>query len=324
MYTVQEYLDILKLAKRSPNTIANYRKILLDYSRFVNVPLEEVHNQLSPQNLIKYAASLTGSERSRNVYLSVLHRYFTLNGVKFDPLETNVINVRSTEEHHDNPLDVLTIRKMMDYASPQMKAAIATLISTGMRPGELCKITIRDLNNDTITIRNEIAKGKKGGKVYLNQEAQEYVNLWLTYRDEYIKGVSTRHFSNVKDDQRVFGLSYVAFRAAFNKLYKKAEGDRGKYWYKITPHSCRKYFRTHAVMTMPLDLVEKLMRHSGYLTDAYVRISDEEARTMFHAGEQSLYITQIGSLKRELDEVKEDQEKRIAFLELVIKEMRQT
>ena len=33
------------------------------------------------------------------------------------------------------------------------------------------------------------------------------------------------------------------------------------------------------------------MRHSGYLTKQYVRISDEEAREKFHDGETALYLT---------------------------------
>ena len=57
MYRVDEYLGMLKLAKRSPNTINTYRKVLLSYARFLDVPLDDIHNHLVPENLIKYAAS---------------------------------------------------------------------------------------------------------------------------------------------------------------------------------------------------------------------------------------------------------------------------
>jgi hypothetical protein len=77
----------------------------------------------------------------------------------------------------------------------------------------------------------------------------------------------------------------------FARLYNNVDGEQGKYSAMCTPHSCRKYFRTHAVKTMPLDLVEGIMRHTGYLNSSYVRIPDEERRSQFHAGEPALYIT---------------------------------
>jgi hypothetical protein len=42
---------------------------------------------------------------------------------------------------------------------------------------------------------------------------------------------------------------------------------------------------------MDLDIVERLMRHSGYLSSSYVRLTDEQVREAFHAGESALYIT---------------------------------
>ena len=144
MSTVNGYLTMLRRAKRSEQTIKLYQKVLKHYAAFLNVPLDKVHNHLTPENLINYASSREGkSERSIAVNLSILHRYFTINGIKFDTLEANVIKARSTEEMHDKPLDLETLQKMMDLASPQMKAILSVLIVPGCVPGAYPNIPFR-------------------------------------------------------------------------------------------------------------------------------------------------------------------------------------
>ena len=96
----------------------------------------------------------------------------------------------------------------------------------------------------------------------------------------------------------------------FKRLYQKIDGEKGAYRGKITPHSMRKYFRTHLVKTCDLDIVEHLMRHTGYLSGSYVRITDEDIRKQFHEGEHVLYLTradhriQTGKLDAQTREIK--------------------
>ena len=79
MYTVVEYLEMMKAADRAPGTIRSYRLIFESYARFIGVSLNEVHDHLLPENLIKYAGSLKGysgqTVRQRLAILrGVLHR----------------------------------------------------------------------------------------------------------------------------------------------------------------------------------------------------------------------------------------------------------
>jgi len=294
MYSVSQYLDRLELAKRSPRTIDEYRCVLGSFARFVGVPVETLHNHLLPENLIKYAASRSRySERGNRVHLGIIHRFYSLNGAKFDELDLNVLRPQRAEEQDDKPLELETLQKMMDLGDLHSRAILSGLTSTGMRAGECCKLRLSDVNGDTITIPNKIAKGNRGGKVYLTAEAREYLDLWLRDRDRYLKVARTKYYSkNIPvNDDRLFCAAYPTLRRIFARLYDLVDGERGRYWSKCTIHSCRKYFRTHAVRSMPLDTVEKIMRHTGYLTSSYVRISDEEARKQFHAGEAELYIT---------------------------------
>ena len=296
MYSVSEYLEMLRLARRAPSTLKAYEKSLKSYADFLSIPLDEVHDHLKPQNLIKYAASrqkLGWSEYTVASYLNMIHRFFVVNEVPVKPLELNVIKVKPKASRDDKPLEFETLQKMMDLASVHGKAILSVLVSTGMRRGEAAEILLSDLNGDTIHIRPEIAKRGKGGNVYLTREAQEFVALWLKERDDYIHHANRRAYGAMRpeNDQRLFACCQNTMRDVFNRLYEKVDGERGRSRHKITMHSCRRYFRTQAAKTMPLDLVEKILRHSGYLTDSYVRIPEEEAKRLFHEGEHILYIT---------------------------------
>jgi len=318
---------MLRLAKRAPGTIKLYEKVFRHYAAFLDVPITEIHNHLLPENLIRYSESRPGkSTRTTKVYLSVLHRFMEINGVRFDPLELNIVKARGIEELDDKPLELAILQKMMDLTSVHGKAILSTLISTGMRRKECSLLLLSDLKGDTITIRNEIAKGGRGGTVYLTAEAREFMDIWLRERDDYIRQVKKKRFSEYRpnDDQRLFACGDCTMRDIFHRLYMKVDGERGKYRDRCTLHSCRRYFRTHAVKTMPLDLVEKILRHTGYLTSSYVRISDDEARKTFHDGESALYITRhdhrVTEKALEAQERVKELERRMKLLELIQKE----
>lgn len=217
---------------------------------------------------------------------------------------------------------------LVDLANPHLKAMIVCLISTGMRPGELIKIKVNNVAGDRVEIPNDIAKGKRGGVAYLTAEATEFSNIWLKERDDYIRqaNAKAKRLGNPRpvQDERLFAISYSAFHQSFTRLYRLVDGEQGKYRARITPHSCRRYFRTNAVKSMGLDVVEKILRHEGYLTGSYVRLTEEETRTAFHAGEDVLYITRrdrrqsdgaIAQIKAEKDELA----LRVDLLEKIVK-----
>lgn len=321
-YPVDRYFTLLRAAGRSEDTIKTYQKALLSYARSLNVPLDDIHNHLEVDNLLKFVVVIKSkAPSSQKTILNILRRYFSLNGVEFDPLEFSVINKKTVQEINDKPISLETLQQMMDLTNVHGRAMLSFLVSTGCRAGEFCQLLLSDVDGDVVTIRNEIAKGGRGGKVYLTSEAREYLDLWLREREQYLKVVDARSKSLMKmgilrpkNDNRIFGVGYASFRKWFTRLYMSVDGERGKYGNMCTPHSCRKYFRTHAVKTMSLDLVENLMRHTGYLNSAYVRTTEEERRSEFHAGENILYLTRadhrittnaVSSLKKELADVKE-------------------
>ena len=325
MYTVSEYLDMMEAADRAPGTIRGYRIMFQSFAKFLNIPVDEVHNHLLPENLIKYAGSLKGySGQTVRQRLAILRAYFTENGVQFKGMEMKVLNARRHTEPEDKPVSLEHLQKMMDLTDERGKAFIAVMVSTGMRAGEASQLKVRDWDGeDTITIPGKIAKNGHGGKVYLTSEAREYLDIWMQSRDAFIQRSSIHSAVFARHDicpvqtgkeERLFASGYTGLNAMFRRLYQKIDGEKGTYRGKITPHSMRKYFRTHAVKTMDLDIVEHLMRHTGYLAAEYVRISDEDIRKQFHTGEHILYITRhdhrltanaLDTLQRENAELRE-------------------
>jgi integrase len=329
-YTVEEYLDMMVAAGRQPSTIASYRNIFKSFARFLGVPLSEVHNHLSSEILIKYVGSLKGyTGLTIRQKLTILRAYFTENGVQFKGMEMKVLNARRYSEPEDKPISLEHLQKMMDLTDERGKAFISVMVSTGMRAGEAAQLLVTDWDGkDMITIPGKIAKNGRGGKVYLTAEAQEYLKIWMRNREAWILRNSAhtaeRYQVQIGKGDRLFASGYTGLNNMFRRLYVKIDGEKGKRRGKITPHSLRKYFRTQAAAGgLHIDIVEKLMRHSGYLTGSYVRLDEEAVRQQFHEKEAALYITradhriqggkldaqtrEIKSLKAELLEVKQTQ-----------------
>lgn len=326
--SVDQYLALLKAAGRSDITIRNYRQVLKQYSEFLSVPLNELHKHLDPDDLVRYASAIAHKrDAGRKSTMVTIRRYLAINGVEFDELEANVAKVQLTQERSDKPVTVDLLQRMMDQATPLGRSLISFLVSTGCRAGETSKLLlsdigriengrfISDINGDVVRVRNEIAKRKKGGLVFLTKEAREYLTVWLKNRDQFVKDADARterlyvapkggkkhdtaprkengtKATRPANDQRIFACTYSGLDKTFNRLYRAVDGERGATGNKVTIHGCRAFFRTMAAKTMGIDLAEGLLRHSGYLNEAYVRMTLEDIQKQFHAGEAALYIT---------------------------------
>ena len=68
----------------------------------------------------------------------------------------------------------------------------------------------------------------------------------------------------------------------------------------------RKFFRTKLGSVIPVDVVEALMGHEGYLTEVYRRYSMEDLARFYREGEHALLIftetAEVSKLKEEIEE----------------------
>lgn len=354
MYSVDEYLKSLEEGESplSPKTIRGYRSILKSFADFLKVPMDELHLHLTPQNLKDYATSRKDYKPAgTKLNMTVLRRYYWLNEVSLanGRLEEATLKRRkkvNPRTHHDVPLTLKTLQDMMAIGNDHSRAILAFLISTGCRAGECAKLRMSDVDRDVVTIPDEIAKRGQGGEVYLTSEAREYLDKWLAVRDKHIHHSQHANMSLIavglsgarpKKDNRLFGVSYNSMQSMFTRLYNriggvKVEGKTERNYHtptgtkrkapayaRLTLHSCRRYFSTHASETMNRDLVEYLMRHSGYLASSYYR--NEKARKEFHRGEHALYINKGREEVEDLRDTVAKQSKELAEQKLIIDQL---
>ena len=97
----------------------------------------------------------------------------------------------------------------------------------------------------------------------------------------------------------------------WNTAIKKAgfgKRDKSTNRHKVHPHVLRKYFRTKLGAVIPVDVVEALMGHEGYLTEVYRKYSPDELGEFYTQGEHTLTVFNdrngIKTLKNEVNGIK--------------------
>lgn len=355
-YDIEKFVQL----KNTDNTIGLYRTALIDFARFLfdkeirsitdaTVRTTEAIELLNEHmkdpdidpvsDIRKYINNRKGKARSTTrTYTTVIRQFYRINGHSWNDDEKRSIMPKSViAETKDEPITLEILKRMTDASDLHGKLLVTLLVSTGCRIGELCKVELKDLDLDKdparIHLPDKITKGGEARTVFLTDEARDMVRFWLEgERDKYL--IVSRYKGNrlpgarerpaPADDKRLLGCSYDTARFMFVSRLKKALKDlkqdelTGRFL--IHPHSVRKYFRTVSVQTIPLDTVEAILGHRGYLTGSYVRLSEDQMAAAFKKGSHVLLISE-GQETRAMRERQDHQSERIEAQALVIEKM---
>ena len=73
------------------------------------------------------------------------------------------------------------IKKIDGPTAARDRALVAVLFSSGLRSAEFCGLQLQDINQRTgrISVRSEVAKGRKFREVYITGKALLLLNRWL-------------------------------------------------------------------------------------------------------------------------------------------------
>jgi len=274
---VEEYIELYYPNKSQ--TRYNIRHELNEYFRFFKIK-PEAYVKLNRDfkkdiliyngNLLKKISKKTGklyAPKTINIHISAIRQYLEEHDIILSPRFWKKINQRGKGNEtilEDRIPTREELGKILTHADARNRAFFMTMLSSGMREEELCRINIKDFDFEsepvTITIPATISKTKKKRKTFCSIEAKNCLLEWLKLRDEYIKTTRRRakglyeyledktgkKVSNISQD-RMFPYEPNSPQRWWNRLIKKADftdKDINTGYYILHLYTLRKFFIT--------------------------------------------------------------------------------
>ena len=246
----------------------------------------------------------------------------------------------------------IQLKQILTHADALSSSLFLVLSSSGMRIGEVCQITVNDVNLNLnpvkITVQGDYTKTGNSRIVFISNEAKTALEQWLNIRQDYLSNIAKHakerftHYEISTDDNRVYPFNTAAARVRWNDLIKKSgydEKDPKTKRFKMHIHCLRKYYRSRMSLEIPVDVVEALMGHEGYLTEAYRRYSQEQLAELYVKGMSTITVfesqpdlsgvheelkkkdKQISDLEKKVEDV-DDMKMQLLELRLTIQELK--
>lgn len=312
------------------NTIRNYRRALKDYFTVLNVEDPNAYFRADREyktDVKKFCNSLSDKAPKTFVFkIAAVKSFFEENEAAFPKKEVKKFRMRNNMTRIspitiDKVFSKSELKKILSHGGLREKALFLTLVSSGMRISETLQLKPNDIDFDNdppmIKIKKEYTKTKEKRVTFISYEAAEYLQQWLKVKDDYLEKYShciqniDKDIYKEKKDDRVF--PFTANGGAWKMLHKmlknsgyddKVEDLENVERYEFHLHSFRKFFRTNLAVEMPVDMIEALMGHSGYLTDSYRRYQDNPS-LMFEPYKKSVHMVTIFEVPPDLTGIHE-------------------
>jgi integrase len=278
------------------------------------------------EDLLRLAAYMNGrppiAARAR---ISGALEFLRYNDIEFTDKQRKQLSTKlpkgKTARTAEKDIETETLKKILTHMDLKGRAATLVLVSSGMRVGELFQIKLSDVDLDTIppqiVIRGEGTKSGDTRTVFISNEAKEALKEWKKIRGQYInssknrsKGLVSKDIVNEENDKRLFPFTVENFREVWENALRKAElytRDSSTGRSQIRVHGLRKFFRSQLALSCPVDIVEALMGHEGYLTDAYRRYTRKQMGEYYLKGEHYVTIMGTGDIREIQDRLQDTQ-----------------
>jgi len=319
------------------------------YDRYIGIPLSKKQKD--------YVNTYFNNNRD---YKKDLKNFvLSLNGAPPKTIKSKVAAIKSFFEHYDIELknkDWKDIKKeikgsravtldkvpskeelkqILAHATVKDRALFLTLVSSGMRIGEACQITLDDIKDlPMIKIRAKYAKSDNARVTFVSPEAQEAIEAWLPLRDDYlrvavkrlncqkpsIEGKRPERIVKDRHDNRVFPIATSTARTMWNRLLTKSgydDIDPSSGIHSIHIHCLRKYFSSHLnINGCPHDIVEALLGHEEKLSRVYNIYTHAQLKDIYDQYVSGVCVFQdhntddrINSMETQVNTLKSENEK---------------
>ena len=296
------------------------------------------------KDLLNFVVSMNGSTppKSAKTYYGCIKEFLLFNGGELSHRDLKMIKnklPRGGARTEEIDLDNTLINQIIEHMDIKGKALVLILASSGMRIGEALQIKLDDINMEAvptlINIRGEYTKTGSQRHTFISKETKTVLDEWLKVRESYLKSAQNRNKGLIKngkgnekslDDNRLFPFSYSVAEQMWKNALDKSENlsyDKSTGRKKVRIHALRKFFRSHLTVGCPLDIVEALMGHEGYLTDAYRRYNTKQIGEIYLKYEHLLNITMPKDIQKIESEFKEDLNNNRKLLEDIFIENRE-
>lgn len=218
------------------------------------------------------------------------------------------------------------LREILSHMEEHGEALVLMLASSGMRIGEAVAIRITDVDLEAVPaevdIRPEFAKNRVGRTAFISSEAVTAIRSWLLVRDGWLSAAVARASGCVAkksiQDPRLFPFSVGNGEAIWNGALAAAglaERDPRTGRMTRTPHSLRGFFSSQLGLTCPEPIVQVLVGHEGYLTDAYRRYTKTQLGEHYLEAEHHVLILVPQEYKDLKTKVSKRQEAQMVMVE---------
>jgi integrase len=294
-----------------------------EFEKFAKKYFTEERNYAN--DLQRFASNHDIPPKTIKLYMSAVKEYLMQNDIEISQKQARTIRnkmVKGGARTIEKDLDIDTLRKIIQHMDIKGKSLVLTLASSGMRIGEALSLNIKDIdltaNPPIITIKGKNTKTGENRISFINKEAKEALVEWLKVRDSYLASSINKNRGLIE-----YGIAKPKSESS-DRLFPFTDGVASQFWLnaitkaglltrddetnriQLHIHQLRKFFRSQLALKCPVDIVEALMGHSGYLTEAYRRYTQKQMAQFYQNTEYLLYVSMPQDIQRIESEFKEE------------------
>jgi integrase/recombinase XerD len=288
----EEYLTWLAVEEgRSRNTIASYRRDLLQYEAFLGsrgLGLHEADAALVEEHLARRRdQGLAAASVARELAaIRGLHR-FCLEDSRTSSDPTLEVDAPKSRLRLPKALEESQVRRLLDACEGtdpfalRDKAILEVLYGTGMRVSELGGLSLSDLGSDTGLVK-VLGKGGKERLVPVGRCAARALERWLGPHGR--PQLEPRRWARRDDSEAVFLNARggrLTRQGIWGVLKKRAEavGLADQVHPHVLRHCCATHMLAHGA---DIRVVQELLGHvSVATTQLYTRVTTEHLRRVY-------------------------------------------